>query len=82
VVKEAVNKELLSVPGLAQGEHESVKVQVVKLTKAIQQLQARITELEIQEVPSTPQEVHNQREEATKNVVGRIRSLASEMKTT
>jgi hypothetical protein len=77
-VKEAVNKELHSMPGLAQEEHESVEVQVVKLTEAIQQLQARIEELEVQEVPSTPQEVRDQREEAAKNAVIRIRALASE----
>jgi hypothetical protein len=53
VVKEAVNKSLRSVPGLAQEEQESVEIQVVKLAEAIQQLQARIMELEIQAVPST-----------------------------
>jgi hypothetical protein len=53
---------------------------VGKLTEAIQQLQARITELEIQAVPSTPQEVHDQREEATKSTVGRIKVLTSECK--
>jgi hypothetical protein len=68
------------VPGLAQEEQESVEVQVVKLAETIQQLQARITELEIQAVPSTPQEVHDQREEATKNTVVRIRALTSECK--
>jgi hypothetical protein len=79
-VKEAVNKTLHSVPGLAQEEHESVEVQVVKLAETIQQLQARITELEVQAVPSTLQEVRDQREEAAKNAVGRIRALASECK--
>jgi phosphopantetheinyl transferase (holo-ACP synthase) len=34
--KEAVNKALHFVSGLAQGEHESVEVQVVKLAEAIQ----------------------------------------------
>jgi chromosome segregation ATPase len=79
-VKEVVRKALHSVPGLAQEEHEAVEVQVMKLAEAIQQLQARITELEIQAVPSTPQEVHDQREEAAKNTVGRIRALTSECK--
>jgi hypothetical protein len=78
MVKEVVNKSCHSVPGLAQEEHESVEVQVVKLTETIQQLQARITELEIQAVPSTPQEVRDQREEAAKNAVVRIRALTSE----
>jgi folate-dependent phosphoribosylglycinamide formyltransferase PurN len=52
---------------LAQEEQGSVEAQVVKLAETIQQLQARITELEVQAVPSTPQEVCDQREEATKN---------------
>jgi hypothetical protein len=57
VVKEVVRRALRSVPGLAQEEHEAVEVQVMKLVEAIQQLQARVTELEIQAVPSTLQEV-------------------------
>jgi hypothetical protein len=39
-----------------------------------------IMELEIQEVSSTLQEVHNQREEDTKSTMGRIRALISECK--
>jgi hypothetical protein len=80
VVKEVVNKSCHSVSGLVQEDQESVKVQVVKLAETIQQLQARITELEVQAVPSTPQEVRYQREDAVKNVVGRIRALTSECK--
>jgi hypothetical protein len=53
---------------------------VGKLTEAIQQLQVRVMELEIQEVMNTPQEVHDQREEASKNAVQRTRALASECK--
>jgi hypothetical protein len=37
-------------------------------------------ELEIQAVSSTPQEVHDQREEITKSAVGRIRTLTLECK--
>jgi hypothetical protein len=66
------------VPGLAQ--EEKFKAQVVKLTEIIQQLQVRITELEAQAVPSTPQEVCDQREETYKNTVVRIRSLTLECK--
>jgi hypothetical protein len=51
---------------------------VTKLTEAIQQLQVRVTELEIQALPKTPQEVCDQREEATKSAVERIRVLTSE----
>jgi hypothetical protein len=72
-----VGRALSFVLGLAQEEHESIEVQVVKLTEAIQQLQTRITELELQAVPSNPQEVCDQREEAAKSTVGRIRALAS-----
>jgi hypothetical protein len=75
-----VRKSLLSVPGLAQEEHEAAEVQVVKLDKAIQKLQARVTKLEIQAVPSTPQEVRDQKEEDAKNAMERIRFLASECK--
>jgi hypothetical protein len=38
--KEVVRKELLSVPGSTQEEHEVVEVQVMNLDEAIQQLQA------------------------------------------
>jgi hypothetical protein len=64
--------------GLAQEEDDSTEIQVGKLTKAIQQFQARVMELEIQPVSSTPQEVCDQREEASRNVVERIRALALE----
>jgi hypothetical protein len=37
-------------------------------------------ELELQAVPSTPQEVRNQREEAARNAVERIKALDSECK--
>jgi hypothetical protein len=52
----------------------------VKLVETIQQLQVRITYLEVQEVPRTPQEVHDQRKEATKKTIIRIRALTSECK--
>jgi hypothetical protein len=80
VIKEAVTRALRSVLGLAQEEPESTEMQVGKLAEAIQQLQARVMELEIQAVPSTPQEVCDQREEAARNAVERIRALASECK--
>ena len=55
-------------------------MQVGKLAKAIQQLQAWITGLELEAVSITPQEVCNQREEAAKNAVERIRALTSKCK--
>ena len=80
MVKEEVNKACHSVPGLAQEEQDSIEIQVVKLVETIQQLQARIIELDVQVVPSTPQEVHDQREETAKNEVERIISLTSKRK--
>jgi len=67
-------------PGSSQEEHEAVEVQVTKLTEAIQQCQARVIELELQAVLSTLQEVRDQREEATKSAVGRIKVLTLECK--
>jgi hypothetical protein len=68
------------VPGLAQEEPESVEMQVGKLVEAIQQLQAWVMELELQVVPSTPQEVRDQREEVSKSAFGRIKVLTLECK--
>jgi hypothetical protein len=81
VIKEEVTRALLSIPSLAWEEPNSTKMQVGKLShEAIQQLQARVMELEIQAVPSTSQEVRDQREEASRNTVERIRALALECK--
>jgi hypothetical protein len=44
-------------PGLALMEEETTESQVGKLDEAIQQLQARVPELELQIVASNPQEV-------------------------
>jgi hypothetical protein len=77
-VKEEVTKALRSVLGSAQEEHEALEVQVMKLAKAIHQLDARIMDLEIQAVPNTPKEVRDQREEADKSAVGRIKILTLE----
>jgi hypothetical protein len=52
-VREAVTRALHSVSGLAHMEEETVESQVGKLAKAIQQLQARVVELELQAVSST-----------------------------
>jgi hypothetical protein len=79
-VKEAVTRALRSVSGLAQMEEETMESQVGKLVEAIQQLQARVAELELQAVPSTPQEVRDQREETARSAVERIKALALECK--
>jgi hypothetical protein len=75
-VKEAVTRALRSMSGLAQMEGETVG----KLIEVIQQLQARVVELELQAVPSTPQEVRDQQEETARSAVERIKALALECK--
>jgi hypothetical protein len=50
-------------------EEYPVKIQVGKLVEAIQQLQQRVSELELQEVPRNPQEVQDQREETAWSAV-------------
>jgi hypothetical protein len=52
-VKETITRELHSVMGLEQMEEDPVESQVGKLVEAIQQLQQRVEELELQAVPST-----------------------------
>jgi hypothetical protein len=61
-------------------EEETIESQVGKLAEAIQQLQERVAELELQAVPSTPQEVWDQREEIARSAVERIKALALECK--
>jgi hypothetical protein len=80
MAKEEVSKSCLYVPGLAHEEKEPVEAQIVKLTDTLQQLQARIIELETQTIPNAPQEVRDQREEIDNNTVVIIRALASECK--
>jgi hypothetical protein len=48
--------------GLENMEEDPIERQVAKLVEAIQQLQHRIAELELEEVPSTLQKVRDQRE--------------------
>jgi hypothetical protein len=53
---------------------------LAKLVEAIQRLQERVAELELQAVPSTLQEVRDQREETARSTVERIKALALECK--
>jgi hypothetical protein len=48
--------------GLEQTKEDPVEIQVGNLVEAIQQLQQRITELELQAMPTTPQKLQDQRE--------------------
>jgi FtsZ-binding cell division protein ZapB len=61
-------------------EEETTESQVGNLVEAIQHLQARVAELELQVVLITPQEVRDQRDETTRGAVERIRVLAMECK--
>jgi hypothetical protein len=79
-VKEAINRALCSVTGLEQKEEDPVESQVAKLVEDIQQLQHRIAYLELQTIPSTPQDVRDQREETARSVVERIEASALECK--
>jgi hypothetical protein len=79
-VKEAINIALRSVTGLEKIEEDPIENQVAKLAEAIQQLQQRVAELEIQTTPSTLQDVRDQREETAQSTVQRIKALALECK--
>jgi hypothetical protein len=68
------------VTGLEPKEEDQGESKVVKLVEAIQQLQQRIAYLKLQTIPSTSQEVRDQREETTRGVVHRIKALALECK--
>jgi hypothetical protein len=66
--------------GLEKMEEDPVDNKVTKLAKSIQQLQQRVAELELQTMPSTPQEVRDHREATSWSVVERIKALAVECK--
>jgi hypothetical protein len=59
-MEEEVNRGFHSIIGLEQKREEPFECQVMKLAKVIQQLQQRVMELDLQTIPSTPQEVHDQ----------------------
>jgi hypothetical protein len=52
----------------------------MKLAEVIQQLQQRIVDLEIQTIPQTPQEVHDQREITARSTMETIKALTDECK--
>jgi hypothetical protein len=79
-VKEVVNKALRSVAGLEIEAEDRVPHQVDQLMDAIHQLQKRIADLEIHIVPSTPQDVRDQREANAWSTIEKIKALAMECK--
>jgi hypothetical protein len=79
-IEEAINRSFHSVTGLEQKVEEPLERQVMKLAEVIQQLQQRIVDLELQTIPSTPQEEHDQREITAWSTVERIKVLTEECK--
>jgi hypothetical protein len=65
---------------LAYMEEHLVESQVGKLVEAIQKLQQRVAELELQAMSRTLQEVRDQREETAQSTFDRIKALALEFK--
>jgi hypothetical protein len=79
-IEEAVNRAFLSVTGLEKKAEEPLEKQVMKLAEVIQQLQQRVVDLELQTIPSTPQEERDQREITARSTVERIKVLTEECK--
>jgi len=79
-VKEVVSREIPSVTSLEKKEEHPVEHQLAQPVEAIQQLQQRIADLDLQTVPSTPQDVWDQRKAIAQSIVERIIALALECK--
>jgi hypothetical protein len=79
-IEEAVNRAFHSVTSLEQKAEEPLDRQVMKLAEVIQQLQQRVIDLELQIIPSTPQEERDQREITARGTVERIKELTEECK--
>jgi hypothetical protein len=59
-IEEAVNRAFFSLTVLEQKSEEPLERQVLKLVEVIQQIQQRVIELDLQTIPSTPQEERDQ----------------------
>jgi hypothetical protein len=66
--------------GLEQKVENPIECQVMTLAEVIQQLQQRVMELELQTIPQTPHEVHDQLEIIARTTVDRIEALTEECK--
>jgi hypothetical protein len=64
--------------GLEKNAKEPLEYQVMKLSEVIHQLQQRVVDLELQIIPSTPQEERDQREIIARGIVERIKELTKE----
>ena len=79
-MKEVVSKSLRSVTNLETKAEDQVTHQVYHLIEAIQQLQQRITDLELITMPNTLQDVRDQREVTARSIVERIKYFSMECK--
>jgi hypothetical protein len=79
-VTEVVDRALRPVTGLDPKLEYQVEHQLAQLAEVIQQLQQRIADLELRTVPSTPQDVRDQREATAQRAVERIKALSMECK--
>jgi len=79
-VKEEVNRALRSVTGLEIKAEDRITHQVEQLVESIQQLQQRITDLELCTVLSRLQDLRDQREATTWIAVERIKALTMDCK--
>jgi hypothetical protein len=77
-VQERVHKALRSVTIIEVKMEDRLPQQVTQLEEVIQQLQQRITDLELCTVPETPQEIRDLREATARSAVDRLKTLASE----
>jgi hypothetical protein len=79
-VKERVNRALRSVTIIEVQTEDQVPQQVAQLEVVIQKLQQHIADLELCDVPETPKEIRDQREETAYSAIGRLKYLALECK--
>ena len=80
LIEEEVKRSFRSMTSLKHKAKEPIECQVMKLVEVIQQLQQRVVELELQAIPSTPQEEPDQHEVNARSTVERIKALTEECK--
>jgi hypothetical protein len=76
--QERVHKALRFVTIIEVKMEDHLPRQVTRLEEVIQQLQQRITDLELRTVPETPQEIRDLREATSRSAVAQLKTLASE----
>jgi predicted RNA-binding protein len=79
-VQEKVHKALHSMTVIEVKMEDHLPHQVTQLEEVIQKLQQRIMDMELRNMPETPQEVRDLREATTRRTVGRLKTFALEYK--